>query len=118
METKQKYTCVSKAGEFEMVGKSVGAGPLKGTVVIVYRDEAGQLFHRDPTDFAQRMKKTTPEAAAINADLLKAAEGFMLAVAKMYRAEEGWASVQDAMSELVGSEVMLQAAIDKAKGVE
>ncbi|MGL4459763.1 MAG: hypothetical protein ACRCUB_15510, partial [Plesiomonas shigelloides] len=59
-----------------------------------------------------------PEAAAINADLLKAAEGFMLAVAKMYRAGDDGVNVQGTMSELVGSEVMLQAAIDKAKEVK
>lgn len=67
----KRYTSVSKGGEFEIVGTSSGAGQRKGDVVIVYRNvETGQVLHREPEDFAMRMKPVTkPE---INAQLLAA----------------------------------------------
>lgn len=67
----KRYTSVSKGGEFEVVGTSSGAGQRKGDVVIVYRNvETGQVLHREPEDFAMRMKPITkPE---INAQLLAA----------------------------------------------
>lgn len=67
----KRYTSVSKGGEFEIVGTSSGAGQRKGDVVIVYRNvETGQILHREPEDFAMRMKPLTkPE---INAQLLAA----------------------------------------------
>lgn len=67
----KRYTSVSKGGEFEIVGTSSGAGQRKGDVVIVYRNvETGQILHREPEDFAMRMKPITkPE---INAQLLAA----------------------------------------------
>lgn len=67
----KRYTSVSKGGEFEIVGTSSGAGQRKGDVVIVYRNvETGQVLHREPEDFAMRMKPITkPE---INAQLLAA----------------------------------------------
>lgn len=70
----KRYTSVSKGGEFEVVGTSSGAGQRKGDVVIVYRNvETGQILHREPEDFAMRMKPITkPE---INAQLLAALEG-------------------------------------------
>lgn len=65
----KRYTSVSKGGEFEIVGTSSGAGQRKGDVVIVYRNvDTGQIQHREPEDFAMRMKPITkPE---INAQLL------------------------------------------------
>lgn len=67
----KRYTSVSKGGEYEVVGTSSGAGQRKGDVVIVYRDTGtGQIHHREPEDFAMRMKVITkPE---INAQLLAA----------------------------------------------
>lgn len=59
----KRYTSVSKGGEFEIVGTSSGAGQRKGDVVIVYRNvETGQVLHREPEDFAMRMK----QAPALN----------------------------------------------------
>ncbi|WP_288078595.1 hypothetical protein [Pseudomonas sp.] len=70
-QNEKRYTSVSKGGEFEIVGTSSGAGQRKGDVVIVYRNvETGQVLHREPEDFAMRMKPITkPE---INAQLLAA----------------------------------------------
>lgn len=67
----KRYTSVSKGGEFEIVGTSSGAGQRKGDVVIVYRNvDTGHIQHREPEDFAMRMKPITkPE---INAQLLAA----------------------------------------------
>lgn len=73
----KRYTSVSKGGEFEIVGTSSGAGQRKGDVVIVYRNvETGQVLHREPEDFAMRMKPITkPE---INTQLLAALESIVL----------------------------------------
>lgn len=71
----KRYTSVSKGGEFEIVGTSSGAGQRKGDVVIVYRNvETGQILHREPEDFAMRMK---PAAPSINAQLLAALESLL-----------------------------------------
>lgn len=80
----KRYTSVSKGGEFEIVGTSSGAGQRKGDVVIVYRNvETGQILHREPEDFAMRMKPAEP---SINAQLLAALEavvnGDRLAITK------------------------------------
>lgn len=57
MDKPKQYTCVSKEGTYEVVGTSQGAGPLKGLLLIVYRDTVtGKLFHREPENFATRMK--------------------------------------------------------------
>lgn len=67
-QNNKRYTSVSKGGEFEIVGTSSGAGQRKGDVVIVYRNvETGQILHREPEDFAMRMK---PAAPSVNAQLL------------------------------------------------
>lgn len=73
----KRYTHVEKAGEYEIVGTSSGKGQRKGDVVIVYRDaNSGTMFHREPEDFAMRMKPITkPE---INAQLLAAAESLVI----------------------------------------
>lgn len=80
----KRYTSVSKGGEFEIVGTSSGAGQRKGDVVIVYRNvETGQILHREPEDFAMRMKPAEP---SINAQLMAALEavvnGDRLAITK------------------------------------
>ncbi|MNC26580.1 hypothetical protein D3C76_649880 [compost metagenome] len=78
-QNKQRYTCVSKPGEYELVGTSSGAGTLKGLPVIVYRDVTnGRLFHREPENFMARMKKI-PAEPAINHELLAALEGLLKA---------------------------------------
>ncbi len=65
------YTSVSKGGKFEVLGTSSGAGQRKGDVVIVYRDlDSGKILHREPEDFAMRMKPVTD--TDINAQLLAA----------------------------------------------
>lgn len=57
MEKPKQYTCVSKGGVYEVVGTAAGAGPLKGIPLIIYRDVAsGKLYHREPENFAVRMK--------------------------------------------------------------
>lgn len=67
----KRYTSVSKGGEFEVVGTSSGAGQRKGDVVVVYRNvETGQILHREPEDFAMRMKAI--QQPSINAQLLAA----------------------------------------------
>lgn len=69
-QNKQRYTCVSKPGEYELVGTSSGAGTMKGFPVMVYRDvQTGRLFHREPENFMARMKKI-PAEPAINHELL------------------------------------------------
>lgn len=79
-QNKQRYTCVSKPGEYELVGTSSGAGTLKGLPVIVYRDAtSGRLFHREPENFMARMKKIQSEQTDINAELLAALEGLLKA---------------------------------------
>lgn len=56
--TAKRYTSVSKGGEYEMIGASSGAGQRKGDVVLVYRNTVtGQIHHREPEDFAMRMKQ-------------------------------------------------------------
>lgn len=66
----KRYTSVSKGGEFEMVGTSSGAGQRKGDVVIVYRNiETGQILHREPEDFAMRMKPAPDTKAQLLAAL-------------------------------------------------
>lgn len=64
------YTSVSKGGEYELLGASSGAGKLKGFPLMVYRDTTtGKLYHREPEDFAVRMKAVQPQEKA--SDLLK-----------------------------------------------
>lgn len=65
------YTCVSKGGEFEIVGTSSGAGPRKGEPLIVYRDlKTGKLHHREPENFAMRMQQLPDVQAQLLAALL------------------------------------------------
>lgn len=74
-QSTKRYTSVSKGGEFEVVGTSSGAGQRKGDVVIVYRNvDTGQILHREPEDFAMRMKPITQPD--INAQLLAALVAF------------------------------------------
>lgn len=69
-EMKKRYTHATKGGEYEVVGVSSGAGQRKGDVAMVYRSLAdGRLFHREPEDFAMRMKPLEPSS---NAQLLAA----------------------------------------------
>lgn len=53
----QLYYCEGKPGVYEHLGSAIGAGTSRGRNAEVYRDIiSGQLFLRDPADFAQRMK--------------------------------------------------------------
>lgn len=72
------YSCVSKPGEYELIGTSNGAGTMKGVPLIVYRDlQTGHLLHREPENFMARMKKIPAGQSDVNADLLAALEGLV-----------------------------------------
>lgn len=78
-QNQQRYTCVSKPGEYELVGTSSGAGTMKGFPVMVYRDiNSSRLFHREPENFMARMKKI-PAEPTINHELLAALEDLLKA---------------------------------------
>ena len=49
------YTCIGKGGEYHYLGTAIGAGDSRGELVEVYQDENGQLYHRTPEDFMERM---------------------------------------------------------------
>lgn len=101
----QRYTCVSKPGEYELVGTSSGAGTLKGLPVIVYRDvTSGRLFHREPENFMARMKKI-PAEPAINHEMLAAMQQ-----ARQWIAENSGAETAPAQLHL------MDAMIAKVKG--
>jgi hypothetical protein len=85
---KKLFTCVSKGGEYELVGTSFGAGPRKGEPLIVYRDTAtGKLHHREPENFMVRMKPIA-QPQNVNVELLAALEPF----AQLYAAWDGSAA--------------------------
>ena len=109
----KRYTSVSKGGEFEMVGTSSGAGQRKGDVVIVYRNvETGQILHREPEDFAMRMK---PAAPSINAQLLAALE-FSRDVFHEMSMQARTKGDQQYFTELLAEGNAIDAAIAAAKG--
>lgn len=62
--TPQLYTSVSKGGAYERLGAIRGAGTFKGMSGIAYRNEAGDLFIREPECFAKRMVLIKPEGGA------------------------------------------------------
>lgn len=104
-QNKQRYTCVSKPGEYELVGTSSGAGTMKGFPVMVYRDvQTGRLFHREPENFMARMKKI-PAEPAINHEMLAAMQQ-----ARQWIAENSGAETAPAQLHL------MDAMIAKAKG--
>jgi hypothetical protein len=50
------YTCEGKGGRYELLGSAKGAGTSRGQLRTVYRStETGELFFREPGDFASRM---------------------------------------------------------------
>lgn len=52
------YTCIGKGGEYELLGEAQDAGECRSEMRMIYRDTAtGQLFHRWPSDFRNRMEK-------------------------------------------------------------
>lgn len=55
-ESTPRYTSISKGGSYTKLGTIHGAGKLKGLVGIAYRDNAGQLYLREPECFNARMK--------------------------------------------------------------
>lgn len=118
----KRYTSVSKGGEFEIVGTSSGAGQRKGDVVIVYRNvETGQVLHREPEDFAMRMKVIAkPE---INAQLLAALETLVEASRPVSNAaynlgqsHDQWATIQPQINTLDAARSAAYALIAAAKG--
>ncbi|MCY1440196.1 hypothetical protein D9M71_564610 [compost metagenome] len=51
------YTCDGKGGSYALIGESIGAGTCRGQTNVVYRDiKSGQMYHRTPSDFDERMK--------------------------------------------------------------
>lgn len=89
MTTQKKlFTCVSKGGEYELVGTSNGAGPRKGEPLVIYRDTAtGKMFHREPENFTMRMKAIA-QPQNVNIELLAALEPF----AQLFAAWDGSAA--------------------------
>lgn len=52
------YTSVSSGGKYELLGRSKGAGELRGEVLVVYRCvNTGQIYHRTCEDFEERMEE-------------------------------------------------------------
>lgn len=55
-EQRCHYTCEGKGGRYELLGHAKGAGSSRGQVRTIYRStESGELFLREPADFASRM---------------------------------------------------------------
>lgn len=55
VDSRPRYTSVSKGGSYVKLGVIRGAGSLKGLSGIAYQDEKGALFIREPECFAKRM---------------------------------------------------------------
>jgi hypothetical protein len=56
----ERYTCIGKGGEYERVGTALGAGSKRGSDIIqVYRDQQGQLYYRESSEFFKRMALTS-----------------------------------------------------------
>lgn len=59
-----------KGGQYELVGMAKGAGDLKGSTMVLYRDVAtGQLYMRTPEDFNKRMVLAGGDAGLTNAEI-------------------------------------------------
>jgi hypothetical protein len=59
-----RYTCISKGGEYGLMGTIYGAGKSKGLVGRAYRDTVtGKMYFREPEDFISRMKPIATEQA-------------------------------------------------------
>lgn len=68
-EQSERYTCIGKGGEYELIGCALPAGELAGLMVdtmqpelVVYRSEAG-IFVRSAQDFKERMERLLRSAA-------------------------------------------------------
>lgn len=53
----ERYTCIGKGGEYELLGLASGAGTLNGLSHMVYRNRDGVMFVREPEDFLVRMER-------------------------------------------------------------
>lgn len=62
----ERYTCIGKGGEYELVGLANGAGTIRGIPHMVYKNADGVLFVRDASDFNERMQRIDA-AAQLNA---------------------------------------------------
>ena len=60
----ERYTCIGKGGEYQLLGLAQGAGTLKGFNHMVYRNRDGVMFVREPEDFLSRMEKIAPTPGA------------------------------------------------------
>lgn len=67
----ERFTCAGKGGAYERLGMAKPAGAIKtvqgDSGLVVYRDEeTGQLYFRDPADFARRMEQVESETERDN----------------------------------------------------
>jgi hypothetical protein len=54
--SKTEYTCVGKGGRYELIATAVGAGPVRGEVIRVYRcKDTGRTFWRPGHNFDSRI---------------------------------------------------------------
>lgn len=56
-QVRDRYTCIGKGGDYQLLGVAQGAGTLKGLNHMVYRNVDGVMFVREPEDFLLRMEK-------------------------------------------------------------
>lgn len=66
-----RFTCAGKGGAYERLGFAKPAGAIKAiqgdSGLVVYRDEeTGQLYFRDPADFAARMERVPERDESVN----------------------------------------------------
>ena len=59
----ERYTCIGKGGEYELLGLANGAGTLNGLSHMVYRNRDGVMFVREPEDFLVRMERLPNKAS-------------------------------------------------------
>ena len=60
----ERYTCIGKGGEYELLGLANGAGTLNGLSHMVYRNRDGVMFVREPEDFLVRMEKLSTKVSS------------------------------------------------------
>jgi hypothetical protein len=60
----QRFTCIGKGGNYELLGSAFGAGTMKQyRCLMIYQNDSGTLFARDHDDFWERMQEIDPVPA-------------------------------------------------------
>jgi hypothetical protein len=60
----QRFTCIGKGGNYELLGSAFGAGTMKQyRCLMIYQNDSGTLFARDHDDFWGRMQEIDPVPA-------------------------------------------------------